>query len=159
MMIITFRSWLRRFSQSWAAGGRRQRVPRKSHRRRLWLEPLEDRSLPSVSIAPTNNNAQGYVGLDFNHSGGYVPPDTNGAAGPTNYVETVNQTVAIYSPKATGASATTSALSTFWFTTGGLMQIHSGSFLSDPIVVYNDQIGRFIVGDQDVYSHSNTHVS
>src|SRR6185437_4202491 len=32
-----------------------------------------------------------------------------------------------------------------------------GSGLSDPIVVYDDQIGRFIVGDQDV--DFNTHVS
>jgi uncharacterized repeat protein (TIGR01451 family) len=118
---------------------------------------LEDRALPSVTIASTNNSGQGYAGLDFNASGGYVPPDTCGAAGPTNYVETVNQTVGLYSPKATGASATTSSLSTFWFTTGGLSRADGGSGLSDPIVVYNDQIGRFIVGDQDV--DFNTHVS
>src|SRR5438445_117103 len=86
-----------------------------------------------------------------------MPPDRNGAAGPTNYVETVNQKVAIYSPKATGASATTAPLSSFWFTTGGLAHADSGSGLSDPIVVYNDQIGRFIVGDQDV--NFNTHRS
>jgi uncharacterized repeat protein (TIGR01451 family) len=110
-----------------------------------------------VAIAPTNNNGQGFVGLDFNRSGGYVPPDTSGAAGPTNYVETVNQTVAIFSPKATGATVTTAALSTFWFTTGGLAHADSGSGLSDPVVTYNDQIGRFIVGDQDV--NFNTHVS
>src|SRR5262249_25541664 len=64
---------------------------------------------------------------------------------------------AIYSPKATGAAATTASLSTFWFTTGGLAHADSGSGLSDPIVAYNDQIGRFIVGDQDV--NFNTHVS
>lgn len=121
------------------------------------LEPLEDRALLSVSIAATNNNGNGYTGLDFNQSGGYVPPDTSGAAGPTNYVETVNQKLAIYSPKATRATATTAAFSTFWFTTGGLARADSGSGLSDPIVTYNDQIGRFIVGDQDV--NFNTHVS
>jgi len=38
-----------------------------------------------------------------------------------------------------------------------LARADSGSGLSDPIVVYNDQIGRFIVGDQDV--NFNTHVS
>ena len=65
-----------------------------------------------MSIASTNNNGNGYAGLDFNQSGGYVPPDTCGAAGPSSYVETVNQTLAIYSPKATGATATTAALST-----------------------------------------------
>jgi uncharacterized repeat protein (TIGR01451 family) len=113
--------------------------------------------MPSVTIAASNNNGHGYAGLSFNQSGGYTPPDTQGAAGPTNYVETVNQTVAIYSPKATGASSTTAALSTFWFSTGALPHADAGSGLSDPVVTYNNQIGRFIVADQDV--DFNTHVS
>ena len=110
-----------------------------------------------MTIAPTNNNGNGYAALDFNQSGGYVPPDTNGAAGPTNYVETVNQTVALYGNKATGTPASTSPLSTFWFTTGGLAHADSGSSLSDPVVTYDNQIGRFIIGDQDV--NFNTHRS
>src|SRR5262249_10908124 len=40
--------------------------------------------------------------------------------------------------------------SNFWYTNGSLPKTDSGSFLSDPIVVYDDQTGRFIVGDQDV---------
>jgi uncharacterized repeat protein (TIGR01451 family) len=118
-------------------------------------ERLEDRTVPSVSLL--NNNGNGYAGLSFNQSGGYVPPDTCGAAGPSVYVETVNQTVAIYSPKASGASATTSSLSSFLFTTGGLSRADSGSGQSDPIVAYDEQIGRFIIGDQDV--DFTTHVS
>src|SRR5438105_14565853 len=82
----------------------------------LSLERLEDRTVPSVTIV--NNGAQGYAGLDFNQSGGYVPPDTCGAAGPSSYVETVNQELAIYSPKATGASKVADSLSHFLFTTG-----------------------------------------
>jgi uncharacterized repeat protein (TIGR01451 family) len=121
------------------------------------VELLEDRTLLSVTIASTNNNGQGYAALDFNHSGGYVPPDTDGAAGPSSYVETVNQTVALYGNKSTGTPATTAALSTFWFTTGGLPHADSGSSLSDPVVTYNDAIGRFIVGDQDI--NFSTHVS
>ncbi len=157
MTTALFRNWLKRSFQSLPAGKRRHKVVTKAQRRWLWLERLEDRTVPSVSIAPTNNNGQGYSALDFNQSGGYVPPDTNGAAGPSTYVETVNQTVAIYSPKATGASATTSSLGNFWYITGGLARADSGSGLSDPVVVYNDQIGRFIVGDQDV--DFNTHRS
>src|SRR5438876_1073868 len=138
------RRWLKRLGRTDLKS-----VPRRArHRcqsgklqnRWLYLELLEDRTVPSVSIAATNNNGNGYAGLDFNHSGGYVPPDTSGAVGPTNYVETVNQAIAIYSPKATGASSTTSSLSTFWFTTGGLPHADSGSSLSDPVVIYNDQI-------------------
>src|SRR5262249_41227208 len=48
-------------------------------------------------------------------------------------------------------------LSTFFFTTGGLAHADSGSSLSDPVVTYNDQIGRFVIGDQDV--NFSTHVS
>src|SRR5262249_42536690 len=49
------------------------------------------------------------------------------------------------------------SLSPFLFTTGGLTRADGGSGLSDPIVTYDEQIGRFIVGDQDV--NFNTHVS
>src|SRR5439155_13568180 len=95
---------------------------------------------------------------NFNQSsGGYVPPDTCAAAGPSVDVETVNQTLAIFSPKSTGASAVTDSLGHFLFTTGGLTRADSGSGQSDPIVCYDEQIGRFIVGDQDV--NFSTHVS
>jgi uncharacterized repeat protein (TIGR01451 family) len=119
------------------------------------LEQLEQRMAPSVTVV--NNGGLGYAGLDFNRSGGYVPPDTVGAAGPSSYVESVNQTVALFTPKATGATTITAALSTFWFTTGGLGHADAGSGLSDPVVTYNDQIGRFVVADQDV--DFTTHVS
>jgi len=121
----------------------------------LRIEALEDRTVPSVSIL--NNGGSGYVGLGFNQSGGYVPPDTCGAAGPAAYVETVNQSVALYPSKSTGAGGVTDSLSHFFFTTGGLTRADSNSGLSDPIVAYDEQIGRFIIGDQDV--NFNTHVS
>src|SRR5262249_46613101 len=104
-----------------------------------------------------NGGGNGYTGLDFNSSGGYVPPDTCGAVGPTNYLETVNQTLAIFSPKASGSSRVSGSFSHFFFSTRGLSRADGGAGLSDPIVAYNDQIGRFIVGDQDV--NFNTHVS
>src|SRR5712691_12212421 len=112
------RNWLRHFSRSLAANKHWRRDSKKG--RGCWLEILEDRTIPSVTIAATNNNGNGYSALDFNQSGGYVPPDTVGAAGPTNYVETVNQTIAIYSPKTTGAVSVTDSLGDFWFTQGML---------------------------------------
>src|SRR5439155_9995461 len=45
----------------------------------------------------------------------------------------------------------------FLFTTGGLTRAGAGSFLSDPVVAYDELIGRFIVGDTDV--NFSTHVS
>ena len=154
MAMVQLIRWMR---NKRAAGLRLERI---SNRRRvkhfsLFLERLEDRRVCAVSIL--NNGGNGFSGLSFNQSGGYVPPDTTGAAGPSAYVETVNQALAIYTPKATGASAITDSLSHFFFTTGGLSRADSGSGLSDPIVTYDEKIGRFIVGDQDV--NFSTHVS
>jgi uncharacterized repeat protein (TIGR01451 family) len=130
-------------------------ISRRARKWRLAVEKLEDRTVPSVTIL--NNNGSGYAALSFNQSGGYVPPDTCAAAGPSVDVETVNQTLAIYNPKSTGSSASTDSLAHFFFTTGRLTRADSGSGLSDPIVCYDEQIGRFIVGDQDV--NFSTHVS
>jgi ELWxxDGT repeat protein len=156
LILLDEPNWFQRLWLS-AVEGRRQPAGAVRRRGLVWLETLEDRTLPSVSILPTNNNGNGYTGLDFNQSGGFTPPDTSGAAGPTSVVETVNQTVALYTPKSTGATAITSSLDNFWHTVGGLPVTDGTSELSDPIVTYNDQIGRFIVGDQDV--DFNTHFS
>src|ERR1700676_5285196 len=128
-----------------------KRRPRWLRRNGRSFERLETRSMLSVSVA------HNFVGLDYNSSGGYVPPDTNGAAGPSSYVETVNQEVALYTSKTAASPVLKSSLDSFFFTTGGLKTVDSGAFLSDPIVVYDDQIGRFIIGDQNV--DSNTLVS
>ncbi len=58
--------------------------------------------------------------------------------------------LAIYSPKDTGATKVSDSFSDFWYARGGLPKTDAVSFLSDPIVTYDDQVGRFIVGDQDV---------
>src|SRR5260370_1433202 len=79
----------------------------------LHLEQLEDRTAPTVSLLSH------YNGLAFGDSGGFTPPDTCGAAGPTNYLETVNQTVRI-SNKTSGATIATDSFSHFLYTTGGL---------------------------------------
>src|SRR5947209_5527272 len=134
---------------------RRRAARRDQLDQRLTLERLEDRTVPAVSLL--NNGGNGFAALSFNQSGGYVPPDTTGAAGPSAYVETVNQSVALYANKSTGAGAVTDSLSHFLFTTGHLTRADSGSGLSDPITTYDEQIGRFIVGDQD--ANFNTHVS
>src|SRR2546430_4705667 len=115
-----FQRWLQRLTYR----------PRTTTRRRapsylFGIQTLEVRTLLTVSVL--NNAGNGFAGLSFNQSGGYVPPDTNGAAGPTAYVETVNQLLAVYTSKDTGAGAVTDSLSHFFVTTGGLRSIDSGS--------------------------------
>jgi len=125
--------------------------------RRLELEQLENRIVPSVTLISH------YNGIDFNGSlggasGGFVPPDTNGAAGPNSYVETTNQAVSIFSPKNTGSTVVTDGLDDFYFTQGGLAHASPTSNLSDPVVLWDEQVQRFIVADQDVdfTNHVNT---
>ena len=78
-----------------------------------------------------------------------TPPDTQGAAGPNSYVETVNQVLAIYPSKGSAANAVTDTFSDFWYTQGNLPRLDSNSSLGDSTVVYDSQIQRFIVGDED----------
>src|SRR5436305_14790040 len=119
--------WSSPFSRSLPRPGRPARVASRTLRPwRPMLEGLESRTVLSVTIASS------YSALDFNQSGGYTPPDTDGAAGPTSYVETVNQAVALYGSKATGTPAPTSSLSTFCFTTAQLAPPDSSSGLTHP---------------------------
>jgi hypothetical protein len=112
------------------------------------IQILEDRTLLSVAVA------HNYAALNFTQSGGFVPPDSNGAAGPSSFVESVNQTVAIFSSKTSATPALITPLDTFYFTNGGLPHVSinplDNIFRSDPIVTYDNLIGRFIVGDQEV---------
>jgi hypothetical protein len=81
------------------------------------LEVLEDRSAPAVSIL--NGAGSGFAGT----ADGGDPQDTNGAAGPSSYVEGSGFTVAIFN-KVTGAPVTPSdSFSHFLFTVGGLTKI------------------------------------
>jgi hypothetical protein len=107
------------------------------------LEVLEDRCMPSVTVGSN------YPGLDFNASGGFEPPDTTSAVGPSSTVEAVNQTVAIYPNKTNSSGAITLDLPTFFFTNGGRPPVASGSFQADSFAMWDNISQRFIVGDLD----------
>src|SRR5258708_10380882 len=116
----------------------------KSRRRpspiRPQLETLECRITPAMIVSSK------FQGLVFGNTQGYVPPDTCGAAGTAQYLETVNQTLRI-STKATGVTVATYIFDHFWYTVRSLSTTHSTSFLSDPIGTCDYQIHRFILGD------------
>jgi uncharacterized repeat protein (TIGR01451 family) len=153
MMTSTWRRWLRRLSPTSPGGRRHARPPRSA---RLRLERLEDRTVPTVSIL--NNGGNGYVGLTLDKTGpldgGFIPPDTQGAAGPSSYVQTANLTVGIFTPRDTGTTQTLDSLAHFMRTVGGLPAV-GGFGLSDPVIVYDEYIGRFIVAVQDTGSGPN----
>jgi hypothetical protein len=107
-----------------------------------------------LAIKTANNSGKGYAGLDSDQTGQAIPPDSNGAAGPTSYVETVNQVIAIYPAKATGTAKIAVDLPAFF---SGLAPVSSSAGFSDPVVIYDDNMpgltalsGRFIVGDVNI---------
>src|SRR5262245_57286875 len=84
----SWRALLRRWSLS-LTGRPRRCKPVRPPCRRPRLERLEDRVVPTVTV---NSH---YDGMDIAGTSGAVPPDTCGAAGPSSYVETVNQDITI----------------------------------------------------------------
>jgi uncharacterized repeat protein (TIGR01451 family) len=106
-------------------------------------------------VLPALNLISHYSGLNFSQTGGWIPPDSCGAAGPTSYVETTKQEIALYTPKATGARFVTDSFSDglggsdFWYTRGQLPPTSPNSGLFNPTMVWDDQIQRFLVGEQD----------
>jgi hypothetical protein len=120
----------------------------KRRRNRPYLERLEDRCVPTVSIL--NGGGNGYAGL-----GGINPPDTCGAAGPSEYIEVINTQIEIFSNKTSGTPTTTGSLDTFLYTTGGL-KIQPTRDGRDSTVLYDNLIGRFIIGDLDADDKGNT---
>jgi hypothetical protein len=76
---------------------------------------------------------------------GWSPPDPSAAVGPNYVVETVNQSMAIFS-KGTGTLVSQKTLQTLFsgFTNGGVND--PGMF--DPCVLYDDQAGRFVIEAQ-----------
>jgi hypothetical protein len=126
MLHHLWRKWRAKRSHGRNARTRKQRHPFKPH-----FILLEDRVLPSITVL------SGFNGMN---NTGWYPPDTNLAVGPTQVVEVVNQTLAIYN-KSTGALVSQQSLPSLFsgFDTSG----STGVF--DPSVFFDEQAGRFVV--------------
>jgi hypothetical protein len=116
----------------------RQRSVKSGETGRLLLEILEDRTLPSVNLLST---AEGTNSSEA--SCNCQPPDPDAAVGPTTVVTTVNLAIAYYD-KASNNRLFLQPLREFFG------PVRPGSFLSDPVVTYDDQAGRFVVGLLDI---------
>ncbi len=79
----------------------------------------------------------------------FVPPDTDGAVGASQFVQMVNVTLAVYD-KSTGAlQMGPAAIHTLWTGFGGLCEFGGGTPTfadgGDPVVLYDRMAGRWLV--------------
>jgi hypothetical protein len=102
---------------------------------------LEDRTLPSVDLW----NA--FPGLSTSAQ----PPDTTGAAGPDYVMEAINLSAAWYD-KGSGAQIFSRPLSSI-FNSAGLSGVLN---LSDPVAMYDEFTGQFVVGALDYNTSSQS---
>jgi hypothetical protein len=113
------------------------------------IESLEARTLLAVSII--NGSGNGYAGLS-----GSNPPDTCGAAGPNSYIE-VAFGIELFQNKPNGSppAPITDSLDDFFNTKGGL-PIQPNRDGQDSTVLYDNLMGRFIIGNLDADDKGNT---
>jgi hypothetical protein len=114
--------------------------------------PLMRRPPPSGPSGPDDDggpgptpptSGSGFDGIIAVQGGNFRPPDITGAAGPSSYVQAVNNAVAIYSK---AGAVIAGPLSSFTFFTSVRI---AGGTVFDPVVVYNEHTDRFAVGFAD----------
>jgi uncharacterized repeat protein (TIGR01451 family) len=129
----------------------RKRYGQRSSRRRrpvpvtrLTLEPLEDRTLLSIS-------GIGFYGMSYDPSQGVTPPDTIAAAGPTYVVEAVN-TKLFFASKANLPNNLSGTVQTFNNFFPGITHSTLGlaDVVSDPSVNYDAATGKWIISILDI---------
>ena len=112
--------------------------------------PGRDNSLLIPSTQPNERSQKGQAAaappLDRSFPGltdtGWIPPDTQGAAGPTHLMEILNGGVGFFE-KATGTLLTQVILKTFWSSLGtGIQEPANDVF--DPKVLYDQYAQRFV---------------
>ena len=120
------------------------RTSRRKAPRCLYLEPLEDRTLPSIS-------GFAYGGLNYDSSQGLTPPDTIVAAGPNHVVEAVNENL-LFASKANLPNSLTGTVQSFDNFFPGFTHSLFGLFdvISDPSVNYDAASGKWIISILDI---------
>ncbi|WP_447598434.1 PEP-CTERM sorting domain-containing protein [Nitrospira sp. Nam80] len=86
---------------------------------------------------------QNFTGSSFLNSG-FIPPDTIGAVGPTNFVEILNGRYAVYD-KGSGSVIQSSTLDQFWSNAGAVPI----KYAFDPRVVYDPFSERYLAASVD----------
>src|SRR5713226_5534060 len=92
----------------------------------------------------------------------FVPPDTNGAVGATQFVQMVNVTIAVYDKSSGALQFGPAAIHTVWSGFGGLCEFGGGTPTfadgGDPVVLYDHLAGRWLV-TQLQYDTTFTHTA
>jgi hypothetical protein len=103
--------------------------------------------LPSVPrpLAPAPPPIAVYEGLDRFNWGAGSPPDTNGDAGPNNYIQTVNTSIGVYR-KSDGFQQAAFTFNTF-MSQGAFGNLCDTNNFGDPVVLYDTFEDRWIITD------------
>src|SRR6266852_3039021 len=92
----------------------------------------------------------------------FVPPDTNGAVGDTQFVQMVNVTIAVYDKSSGALRLGPAAIHTLWSGFGGLCEFGGGtptfSDGGDPVVLYDHLARRWLVSPLQ-YDTTFTHTA
>ncbi|HEV7473379.1 MAG TPA: carboxypeptidase regulatory-like domain-containing protein [Pyrinomonadaceae bacterium] len=99
----------------------------------------------AVPAAPAPTPLNVFEGLDRFGFGAGSPPDTNGDAGPNNYIQTVNTSIGIYN-KTTGVRDAGFTFNTF-MSQGNFGNLCDTNNFGDPVVLYDSFEDRWIITD------------
>src|SRR4029077_6356688 len=114
-------------------------------------DPVAQPLTAGLSGVSTGLNFDGQSAQDNRNLFGFafVPPDTNGAVGATQFVQTVNVTIAVYDKRTGALQLGPEAIHTLWAGFGGLCEFGGGTPTfadgGDPIVLYDHLAGRWLV--------------
>lgn len=126
-----------------ATGGTRHR-----RRRPLAVETLERRVVPAASIG------QNFAGPSSNDSP-YVPPDTDGAVGPTHFATMVNGRFKVYLKASPHTLTSNKGDDQFWIAAGIPSGLASGN-VSDPRIIYDPLSDRWFASEITVENIGNS---
>ncbi len=105
-----------------------------------------------VARAPVKSNPvttplpqTSFDGMNFHDNGAGWPPDTNGDVGPTDYIQTVNTSAAIYDKSTGTQSAAFTLNSLFSAAADGTPCVNNNE--GDPVVVYDSFTDHWIITD------------
>lgn len=107
---------------------------------------LQEVTGPMVSTAPGLNVlgvGNGFVGPNGTFSVQFAPPDTNAAVGVSQIVETVNLSYAVFDKTTGNATAGPISINNLWNNVDA--NCAAANNLSDPVVLYDQLAGRWVV--------------